>query len=336
MKKFKGFTLAETMVTLAILGVVAAITVPAIMRHQASSANRVKIKKALAVYDSAVNQMIIENRLHSTSELNDFVKNDENCSNAYKYFKTIVKDRCQFMTADKLWWDVGTKGTMSKSIVAFKKADLTTANANEDTNNKAFYFITKYDSWSFKTNDMGNAYENGDLESVLTVSKILAYLNNQNIRDFYRICQNNVKRLCFVFNANGLTVNFYDKDGVQIQQSGCTNGTSCKQSMIVNPTIYFNEGHYAKYGQNCDAYGNNCTNSEFQFYPNSNASGYQDDMNIIKAEIGADSTINTYRRIYNCSNVNAFDYNDSSCTLNSYYVTYKDEQGNLKSKYINQ
>ena len=47
----QGFTLAETLITLTILGVVAAITVPSLINKQIESANRTKVKKAMAVYE---------------------------------------------------------------------------------------------------------------------------------------------------------------------------------------------------------------------------------------------------------------------------------------------
>ena len=42
-----GFTLAETLIALTVLGIVAAITVPQLVRKQAETANRTKLKKAM-------------------------------------------------------------------------------------------------------------------------------------------------------------------------------------------------------------------------------------------------------------------------------------------------
>ena len=44
-KNTKAFTLAEVLVTLTILGIVASITVPGIVKRQTERANKTKIKK---------------------------------------------------------------------------------------------------------------------------------------------------------------------------------------------------------------------------------------------------------------------------------------------------
>ena len=68
----KGFTLAETLIVLAILGVVAAITVPTLVKRQSDAANRTKIKKAMRTYDAAIQQMVRVNDISSMQLLTDF------------------------------------------------------------------------------------------------------------------------------------------------------------------------------------------------------------------------------------------------------------------------
>ena len=95
MKQQKGFTLAETLITLTILGVVAAITVPMLINKQMEAANRTKVKKAMATYEKALNQMIIENDLKdgaAISAFNGTINNGVNatdCENTRPYFKVI-------------------------------------------------------------------------------------------------------------------------------------------------------------------------------------------------------------------------------------------------------
>ena len=89
----KAFTLAETLITLTILGVVAAITVPMLINKQMESANRTKLKKAMAAYEKALNQMIVDNDVKGdiASALNK-----AGCTITSPYFKKINGDGCRF------------------------------------------------------------------------------------------------------------------------------------------------------------------------------------------------------------------------------------------------
>lgn len=214
-KDKKGFTLAEVLVALTILGIVAMLVVPGLTNKSQTMAKRVKIKKALSVYESAINTIITENNLpQTTSSLNSFIKNDDECSNAYKYFKAIKKNGCQFQTSDGLWWDVGTNATMSNAIVAFKKAaDLKKAKASSYTDYSAFYFITDFDDFGTpRILDLNYGYNAPDILQVAFGSKIVAFLEGKDINDVFRVC-GSVKKNCFerelkygqdrIYNSNG-------------------------------------------------------------------------------------------------------------------------------------
>ena len=54
MKKRSGFTLAEVLITLGIIGVVAAITLPAINSNTGATRNRALLKKGLSTFNSAI------------------------------------------------------------------------------------------------------------------------------------------------------------------------------------------------------------------------------------------------------------------------------------------
>ena len=45
MNKNKAFTLAETLIVLVILGIIASITIPAVVRNQIEAQNRTRIRK---------------------------------------------------------------------------------------------------------------------------------------------------------------------------------------------------------------------------------------------------------------------------------------------------
>ena len=156
-KKF-GFTLAEVLISLVILGIVAAITIPATISKSTNRANKIKIKKALSVYDNVINKIIIENNLpRSQSDLTNFINGNDNlCSRASTYFKIIELETpgndCRFRASDGLWWDVTD---ISNTIVAFEKTDLNHVTAN-GAEYKAFKLVTRFDpQGSIRINDSG-------------------------------------------------------------------------------------------------------------------------------------------------------------------------------------
>ena len=129
----KGFTLAETLITLTILGVVAAITVPSLINKQMESANRTKLKKAMATYEKALNQMIIDNDIKSDVS----ALNGNTCETTRPYFKSIENGytNCQFKTAVRIWWDISD---IQNPIISLKD-EITTANfATMKTNAQSF------------------------------------------------------------------------------------------------------------------------------------------------------------------------------------------------------
>ena len=61
MKIKKAFTLAEVLITLAIIGVVAAVTIPTLVQKYKEQVTVTKVKKAYAVLTNAMQMAIIEN-----------------------------------------------------------------------------------------------------------------------------------------------------------------------------------------------------------------------------------------------------------------------------------
>ena len=96
LKSFKAFTLAEAIVVLAILGIVAAITIPATINRHQESANRAKLKKALANYETVMNSIVVENVLKSDANVTGYANAVANCENTRKYFKQIKKQYYYF------------------------------------------------------------------------------------------------------------------------------------------------------------------------------------------------------------------------------------------------
>ena len=189
-KKFinarKGFTLAETLITLAILGVVAAITVPMLINKQIENANRTKVKKAMAVYEKALNQMVIENDIK-----NDVgALNGNNCATTTKYFKKVQGDGCYFQTADKVWWDISDIG---ETVISLKDQITTQAEGTAVRNNKAktddktaFVLVGRMKDGILRINDLGFEKSDGTMEGANNsgfLEKLYAFIENRSDSD---------------------------------------------------------------------------------------------------------------------------------------------------------
>ena len=164
MKKIRknGFTLAETLITVVILGIVAAILVPNLINRQVENANRTKVKKAMASYEKAINFIIFENDIKSTEELKEFGE-EENCKFSKGYFKTVQdgNNDCIFKTADRVWWnitDLTNPILILKDSQKNKEVDELRELAKEYKDKTVFSMVGRFDDvGTLRVND--NAYE---------------------------------------------------------------------------------------------------------------------------------------------------------------------------------
>ena len=177
MKKY-AFTMAEVISVLVILGIVAIITIPNIYKKVTEKVKKVKIEKALSVYHSAISEISHVNRKYTADDLNAYINSDGNCTKAYEYFKVVQKDGCQFMTADKLWWDIGQNGSITKTIVAFNKKDLTAEKAYDLNSYKAFVFTAGVYNDSLVIVDPESGRNSGNFLMWIMSQKVYDYLNN--------------------------------------------------------------------------------------------------------------------------------------------------------------
>ena len=138
----KAFTLAEVLITLSILGVVAAITVPALISYQSDKAARTRIKKAIANYEKMMGIYLVENNLSSTPT-------DFTCENLGTYFKIVKSnvnnDACSFTTSDGVLWQF-TNGTGQVTVASSEndpKYSVDMAVSNKGIINESGYDITR-------------------------------------------------------------------------------------------------------------------------------------------------------------------------------------------------
>ncbi|MBQ7450776.1 type II secretion system protein [bacterium] len=114
----KAFTLAEVLITLSILGVVAAITVPQMIRYQSEKTAITKMKKAISIYEKLANDYIAET---GDTNLSDMV-GTQNCDNLKNYIKMtqsvwisdgndyVGNTGCLYTTSDGALWFINKSG----------------------------------------------------------------------------------------------------------------------------------------------------------------------------------------------------------------------------------
>ena len=79
----KGFTLAEVLITLVIIGVIAAMTIPTLINKTNNQEYVSRLKKAYSVLSAATNQLIFEDGTPKAS-IGGWAVNAESVHNMYK------------------------------------------------------------------------------------------------------------------------------------------------------------------------------------------------------------------------------------------------------------
>lgn len=102
MKKL-GFTLAEVLITLGIVGVIAAITLPTLMTDTTSAQIGPKLAKAVSMFEQANEALLNAN---SVDTLTDFgFENDLYTEELAKYLKFSVLSPMEFLAKDGMIYD---------------------------------------------------------------------------------------------------------------------------------------------------------------------------------------------------------------------------------------
>lgn len=109
----KGFTLSEVMVTLGILGVLAAFLVPAIMQTTPDN-NRVMFKKAYSILEQSVSQMINDDKNYPSDQVNSSYPNIQRGFNYTSKDASITTNKFCYFLSDRL----NTVGTISCPLTA--------------------------------------------------------------------------------------------------------------------------------------------------------------------------------------------------------------------------
>lgn len=99
MKKLRGFTLAEVLITLGVIGVVAALTLPTLIKNYQKHVLVNQLKKAVSVFEQGMQKMIIDESVDNLKQLPMFDMDNGCYQNGYgsligetllkKYFKIL-------------------------------------------------------------------------------------------------------------------------------------------------------------------------------------------------------------------------------------------------------
>ena len=265
MNKNKAFTLAETLIVLVILGIIASITIPAVVRRQIEAQNRTRIKKAMTVYDMLLSKIVVENNLKDNAALTNW-GNNNNCVNSKPYFKSAedTNNNCIFKSSDNIWWDISD---ITKPIIGLSEDDL-----NDPNSANRFQLLGHFDkNGSLRVDDL--AYEKGqenNASNIIAMAKLFEFIstNKEGIGiieygdptfsieygevidcdgegDYSWHCYRNGK----VISSTGESFDFSATcfgDSIEMAKS-CINASTDKHEFIFNKLPTNNNGDYKSY-----------------------------------------------------------------------------------------
>ena len=248
-----AFTLAETIIALTVLGIVAAITVPQVVRRQIEAANRAKIKKVMTIFDFLMNKLTTENNLKSNGAVEEWA--DDNCQNTANYFKVVKKaenpkegkDFCRFRTADGVWWDI--ENIMSPTV-ALKESELDNPEAKTTFNLKAWF-----DNVGLRVDDLNAVPE----ENKLALQKLYNYVSGKessSAKDNSITPPKNVPPLKWCIPDFDICFT-YDEEG-RITSDGLYSYSYRKNGDQIIQTIRYGNSYYFTFDEDMNPTGENC------------------------------------------------------------------------------
>ena len=266
-----GFTLAETLIILIVLGLVVSITIPNVYKRYKESLGRTKIKKSMTIYDYFISKWTVENDLKSGTALQQWASAN-NCENTTKYFKKREGDGCVFKTTDGVWLDISD--ILNPVIMLSDEAKRKYETSGKTDGIESFKMSASYDpiTGGFRVNDLvfeqrrleeELAYAGEDTKDIIKkkieeLQKLYNYLSNINtemqnsniVKDIWKQYPN-----CNTVESGGCVVGsvtpIYDLNSNNIL------------GYMTSFEVFDDNGNTIAIYDGCDAYMMNCYQESF-------------------------------------------------------------------------
>lgn len=211
-----GFTLAETLITLGIIGVVAAMTIPTLMSAYREKAVVNQLKRVHSILNQAFKLAVAENDEIEGWDIGPQEDNPQSSQKLYLILKPHIK----------LSEDCGTKGCFSKNT--YKALNGKTAFAWQPTTHSMYAKARLLDGTSLafwsrgKCNDKGNC-------GVIFVDINGDTLPNQAGLDYFRF---NITTKGIIPSTHATTDNKYGREICEYNNNSNLNGANCTKWVL--------------------------------------------------------------------------------------------------------
>ncbi len=127
----RGFTLAEVLITLAIIGVVAALTIPTVVKNYQKQETVTKLKKVYSVLNQAFNNSQAENGMYQTWDIGQHQGSEEYFNRYWKPYLKVEKicrtpQECGFKSASPYVTASGDHSSFNVVNLNYRTTFLTT------------------------------------------------------------------------------------------------------------------------------------------------------------------------------------------------------------------
>ena len=173
--KKKGFTFAENMTVIAVLGVILVLALPKLINFQSETAKQLLLRKSITNYQVILTKELMNSSgIFNTEDFNTYLRYDSYSSIVNRFDtkrSNCNASYCTFITDNGVKWDVSTPSTAIISLNSYREPTIELANDTDNTDVFVIPFevvdgnlkmlLTKDNSLSDALNKT-NTFKNGD------------------------------------------------------------------------------------------------------------------------------------------------------------------------------